>query len=88
MTVLDVVISVLKHSRTDGLCNNAAGCACRLPEISPDGCMSEECTLGYRRDCPACGHWYIAPSASRCGEPCPECGYEEPRVAGAREEAV
>jgi len=48
VSVLDIVSEYLKVNGYDGLFNEDAECGCEIGDLSPAGCISEECKAGYK----------------------------------------
>lgn len=58
MNILDVLAVGLKASGYDGLVIN--GCACLVDDLSPGGCLGDNCQPGYKHTHSVTGDWCVS----------------------------
>lgn len=77
-SVREIVEAYIRENGFDGLFNSDLECACRVDDLEPCGCFSDECQVGCEYPCPK----------STCGEHDYHIGTRDAAEAAARGEEV
>lgn len=67
-SILDMVADCLEREGYDGLFNEFAECGCKFGDLSPGGCLTDDCEAGELSNCNedcGCGSWHIVAGAPK-----------------------